>query len=89
MPNISFTPHLRKHLDCVDGPFEGATVREALESAFTAIPRLRGYLLDDRGRLRQHVAIFVAGQMIQDRVTQQDPVDPETEIFVFQALSGG
>ena len=89
MPSIAYTPHLRKHLDCADGSFTGATVREVLESAFLEIPRLRGYLLDDRGRLRQHVAIFVGGRMIQDRVTQQDPVAPETEIFVFQALSGG
>lgn len=35
------------------------------------------------------MAIFVGGRMIQDRVTQKDPVAPETEIFVFQALSGG
>ena len=89
MPTIAFTPHLQKHLRCADGRFAGETVRSALESAFAEIPGLRGYLLDDRGRLRQHVAIFVGGRMIQDRVTQQDPVAPETEIFVFQALSGG
>ena len=89
VPTIAFTPHLRKHLRCADGPFAGETVRSVLESAFAEIPGLRGYLLDDRGRLRQHVAIFVGGRMIQDRVTQQDPVAPETEIFVFQALSGG
>jgi molybdopterin synthase sulfur carrier subunit len=89
VPTIAFTPHLRKHLRCADGPFDGGTVRDVLESAFVEIPGLRGYLLDDRGRLRQHVAIFVGGRMIEDRITQQDPVAPESEIFVFQALSGG
>lgn len=89
MPTLVFTPHLRKHLHCADGPFAGETVRDVLESAFVEIPRLKGYLLDDQGKLRQHVAIFVGGRMIRDRVTQQDPVAPDAEIFVFQALSGG
>jgi len=64
-------------------------VKEVLEKAFEATPALKGYLLDDQGRLRQHVAIFVGGRMIHDRLTQQDGVSPETEVFVFQALSGG
>lgn len=89
MPRLAFTPHLRRHVECTDGTYPGTTVREVLESAFQSHPRLRGYLLDDQGRLRQHVAIFISGDMIRDRVTQQDVVSPETEIFVFQALSGG
>lgn len=89
MPRVTFTPHLRKHLQCRDGRAAGSTVREAMESVFASQPALRGYLLDDQGRLRQHVAIFIGDRMIGDRLNQSDPVGEESEIYIFQALSGG
>lgn len=89
MPRIAFTPNLRRHLDCppVDAP--GATVRAALDHVFALNPRLRGYLLDEHGRLRKHVTIFVNDSPVADRIALADPIAPEDEIFVFQALSGG
>lgn len=89
MPRVSFTPNLRRHLDCptVDAP--GATVRAALEHVFAGNPRLRGYLLDEHGCLRRHVTIFVNDAPAADRVTLADPVGEGDDIFVFQALSGG
>ena len=89
MPTLTFTPHLRQHLSCPDGVYPGATVAEVLERAFAAQPKLRGYVLDDQGRLRQHVTIFVNGEAIRDRARQTDAVRDSDEIFVFQALSGG
>ena len=56
---------------------------------FAANPRLRGYVLDERGQLRKHVTIFVDDAPIRDRTTLTDAIDPETEVFVLQALSGG
>jgi hypothetical protein len=35
------------------------------------------------------VVVFVAGQRIKDPVTLSDPVSPDDEIYVMQALSGG
>jgi molybdopterin synthase sulfur carrier subunit len=52
-------------------------------------PKLRGYILDDQGRLRRHVAVYVNGYPAKDRVTLSDRVGPRDEIAVFQALSGG
>ena len=49
----------------------------------------RGYVLDDQGALRRHVAIYVNGRPIGDRVRLTDPVAADDEIYVFQALSGG
>jgi sulfur-carrier protein len=40
-------------------PAEGSTVQEALDRVFAENPLLRSYLLDDQGRLRQHVNVFV------------------------------
>lgn len=89
MPTIGFTPNLRRHVDCPGLDVAGDTVRAALEAAFAAAPPLRGYLLDDQGRLRKHVNIFVDGVPLADRVGQSDPVGAHSEIYVFQALSGG
>lgn len=89
MPRVSFTPNLRRHLDCPAMDAPGDTVRAALEHVFTANPRLRGYLLDEHGRLRKHVTIFVNELPVADRAGLADPVGEGDDIFVFQALSGG
>jgi molybdopterin converting factor small subunit len=89
MPRVAFTPNLRRHLDCPTLEAEGATLRAVLESVFAANPGLRGYLLDEHGRLRKHVTIFVNDTPVADRATLADPITPQDEIFVLQALSGG
>ena len=68
---------------------EGATLGDALGALFASRPALRGYILDDQGALRRHVAIYVNGQPARDRVGLSDPLGPRDEIYVFQALSGG
>jgi hypothetical protein len=52
-------------------------------------PALRSYLLDDQERLRQHVSVFIDGELIVDRERLTDAVAPASEIYVVQALSGG
>jgi sulfur carrier protein ThiS len=52
-------------------------------------PLLRGYILDDQGRLRRHVAVYINGQPAKDRITLSDRIAPGDEIAIFQALSGG
>jgi hypothetical protein len=56
---------------------------------FASEPRLRGYVLDDQGALRRHVAIYANGRPISDRTRLMDAVAQDDEIYVFQALSGG
>lgn len=89
MAHISFTPNLQRHLDVPELDVVAASVADALEAAFVANPRLRSYLLDDQGRLRRHVAIFVDSQQVSDRRRLSDPLGPSSDIFVVQALSGG
>jgi molybdopterin converting factor small subunit len=89
MPRIAFTPNLRKHLDCPTVEAAGASVGAALDAVFGRNPRLRGYLLDEHGRLRKHVAVFVNDAPLLDRDGLTDATAPDDEIFVFQALSGG
>ena len=89
MPRVFFTPILERHLECPTCNVEGDTVRDALAAVFGQNPRLRGYVLDDQDRLRQHVNVFVNGAVIADRATLTDPVDAAAEVYVMQALSGG
>lgn len=89
MPTISFTNQLERFLPAPTVEVEGATLREALDAVFAANPMLRGYVLDDQGALRQHVAVFVNGVAAADRMGLTDPVAPQDEIHVLQALTGG
>jgi hypothetical protein len=89
MPSVKFTQHLERHLAAPPLEVGGETVREALDHAFRANARLRGYVLDDQGRLRKHVVVFVDGRRIRDREGLSDPVAASSELLVMQALSGG
>ena len=85
MVRIAFTANLRRHLPCPILEAEGATVAEALASAFAGHARLRGYVLDDQSRLRRHVALYLNGRQAK----LEAPVGDGDEIYVMQALSGG
>ncbi len=89
MPRVTFTPHLQRFVDAPPRDVVGETVGEALAAVFADNPRLRHYLLDERGAVRQHVTIFVDDAPTRDRITLSDKVDADSEIFVLQALSGG
>lgn len=89
MPQVSFTANLRRHRLVPTAEAEGGTVREVLDRVFADDPMLRSYILDDQGRLRRHVNVFVNSDMIADRRTLSDPVSTRDEIHVMQALSGG
>ena len=89
MARVSFTSALQRFLAVASAEVEGGTVGTALAVVFEARPALRGYVLDDQGALRRHIAVYVNGQPVHDRVRLTDPVGPHDEIYVFQALSGG
>lgn len=89
MPRVVFTPNLERHVSCPPLDVPGASVREALEAVFAVNPAVRSYLLDDQGQVRKHMSIFVDREQLFDRQRQSDPVRPDSEIFVMQALSGG
>ena len=89
MPTVRFTDNIQRHVECPTRAVSGARVRDALEAYFDANPRARGYVLDDQGRLREHMAIFVDGGQLRDRAGLTDPVADDGVIDVIQALSGG
>ena len=89
MPRIAFTAHLREVGPSDAAEYDGATLAEVLSAVSVRYPRLKSYLIDDQGRLRKHVAIFVDGTLCPRETVLAQPLQPHSDVFVFQALSGG
>ena len=89
MAHVVFTSQLRRFTETPEVNVDAATLRAALEAAFAVNPRLRSYVLDDQGHLRANVVAFIDGRRCMDRVLLNDPLRPDSEVHVLQALSGG
>ena len=89
MAHVHFTPHLERFLACPPASVDGETVAVIFQRLFDERPPLRSYILDDQDRLRRHVAVFLNGRPVADRVRLSDAVAPTDRIDVLQALSGG
>ncbi len=91
MPYVRFTNHLRKFFPDLhnDTTVSADTVAALIQTLEQQYPGFASYIVDERGRLRHHVNIFVAGSLIQDRENLLDTLRPEDEVYIMQALSGG
>ena len=89
MATVRFTSALERFLAAPPAEVPGATVGEALAAVFETRPALRSYVVDDQGVLRRHVAVYIKGVAVRDRVKLSDPIGPNDDIYVFQALTGG
>ena len=89
MARIVFTSQLRRFTEAPEVNAAATTLRAALDAAFALNPRLRSYVLDDQGHLRANVVAFIDGRRCMDRVLLNDPLRPDSEVHVLQALSGG
>jgi hypothetical protein len=90
VPHVAFTRHLERFFpDLVEGEVSGTTVREVVDALDRRHPGLASYLVDETGRLRRHVNVFVGEEPIRDRASLSDPVAEDAEVFIMQSLSGG
>ena len=89
MPTVTFTSALQRFLAAPSAEVEAATVGEALGRVFASNPALRGYVLDEHGAVRHHVAVFVDGTAIADKRNPTQALGERSEVYVMQALSGG
>ena len=64
----------------------GATVDEVLTDLDRSHPGLRFRVVDEQGRLRRHMKVFVGTESVRDLST---PLGPDDEVTLMQALSGG
>lgn len=90
MPTVKFTYALKRFFPALQPTATtGHTLAAVLEEMDTRYPGVRNYVLDEQGRLRQHVNIFIDGVLIKDRSKLSDPFTDNSEIYIMQALSGG
>ena len=90
MPRVQFTRHLNRFFPGLSSvEVEAGTVAEVVRALERLYPGLASYLVEDQGALRRHVNIFVEGVLIQDRIGLSDPLSPDSEVDIMQALSGG
>ena len=89
MPTVEFAPALTRHVACSAQQVEAGMLRDVLLAAFAAAPRLQGYVLDEQGTVRKHVAVFVNGRMIASRSQLDIPLEQGDKVMVIQALTGG
>ena len=89
MARVIFTANLKRHVECPVSSAAGETVRQVLDEVFVRNRTLRGYVLDEQGALRKHMGIIVDGVVLADRDKLSDAVEPDSTVYVLQALSGG
>ena len=82
---------------CVRGPLrklaggrgehelEGGTVIEQLRALERRHPEISGWILDERGRIRRHINVFVNGE----RGDEATPTGSGDRIEVIPAITGG
>ena len=71
--------------DRAEHAIEGATVAELLRALERDHPATGGWILDERGRIRRHINVFVNGE----RGDEDTPVRAEDHVDVLPAISGG
>ncbi len=92
MAQVTFTRHLPDifpQLQAAPLSLAASNVAEVIEALEKLAPGVGFYICDERGRLRQHVNIFVNEEMVVDRRNLTDHLSPDARVFIAQALSGG
>jgi sulfur-carrier protein len=86
MPTVRLRGPLKRLADDrAELALNGASVGELLHELEREHPATCGWILDERGVLRRHLAVFVNGELC----AQETPVERDDRVDVLPALSGG
>ena len=66
-----------------------SNVRDALELLYLEHPGIRDRLINEEGRLREHINIFVGDENIRETGDFSTPLLTHAEIAIVPAVSGG
>jgi len=90
MPTVKFTYALKRFFPKLkDTAAQSNSFPGLFKEIESSYPGITSYLLDETGRLRRHVNIFIDGKMVNDRTQLSDAFSVNSEIYIMQALSGG
>ena len=65
---------------------DGSTLDELFADLDRRYPGLRFRVVDEQGRLRRHMKVFVNGEAVRDLAST---IEWSDEVVIMQALSGG
>jgi molybdopterin converting factor small subunit len=65
---------------------QGATLAALLDDLERHYPGIRFRMIDEQDRMRPHIRFFVNGAQVFELAR---PLDPDDQVFIVQALSGG
>ncbi len=77
---------LRSYTESMWTEARGATLAAVLDDLDRLYPGIRFRMIDEQNRIRPHIRFFVAGNQARDLAQALDPND---ELLIVQALSGG
>jgi sulfur-carrier protein len=92
MVKVELTPHLFTFFPQLKGRdilVEAAIAADVVREVERLAPGFAFYVCDERGSLRTHVNFFIEDERIVDRERLTDAVEPDSRVFIMQALSGG
>jgi molybdopterin synthase sulfur carrier subunit len=64
---------------------EGATVAEVLRALEREHPDVKGWILDERGAIREHINVFVN----KEYGREETALGPDDRVHILPAISGG
>jgi len=77
---------LRAYTEKSEAEASGATLAAVLVDLDHQYPGIRFRMIDEQGRIRRHIRIFVNGAQVRDL---SQPLRATDEVVIVQALSGG
>jgi molybdopterin synthase sulfur carrier subunit len=85
MAVVSVRGPLRKLAGGPEHELEGSTVIDVLRELELAHPGISGWILDERGKIRRHINVYVNGE----RGAESTPVGGADRVEVLPAITGG
>jgi len=66
-----------------------ATLRDAMDELWKSYPGIRDRVVNEEGRLREHINIFVGKENVRYTGDFATRLEPNAEISILPAVSGG
>jgi len=77
---------LRSYTGAGEVEAEGETLAALLDDLDRRYPGIRFRVVDEQDRIRRHIRFFIDGEQSFDLGMK---LEPDTEVYIVQALSGG
>ncbi len=84
MTRVIIPSHLRSYTKSSEVTVEGKTLDDVIDALEARFPGLRVRIVDEQGRIRPHIKLFVNGEQVH-----RLDASAEGDVHILAALSGG